>query len=126
MNIKAKTGILLGVSLIVGLLLGLLISPFLQKKYIERRIDNFRKPDRFIEKMINIIEPDESQKEKIREILEIHHERMTGFHDQIKMDRDSLIKDLEKILTSEQMEKLDKMLKKGKPHHRHNRKHRRR
>jgi hypothetical protein len=111
MNVKTKTTVLLIVSLVVGIVIGLLVSPLMRKSMLEKRFSNFREPDRFIEKMYDIVQADESQKEKIKEILAAHHKRMLDFHTRIKIQMDSLHNDLKSVLTSEQMEKLERILK---------------
>jgi hypothetical protein len=117
MNVKMKTTILLVASLIIGAVIGLLVGPLLHKSMLEKRFANFREPDRFIEKMYDIVNADESQKEKIKEILSAHHKRMLDFHAQIKIQMDSLHNDMKSVLTSEQMEKLERILKARAPLH---------
>ena len=117
MNVKVKVSILLSISLIAGVLIGLLIAPLLQRNIIERRIENFREPQRFVDRMIENIEPDESQKIEIENKLSLHHKRMIDLHSQIRIQMDSLKSDLDSVLTPEQKEKLDKMLRVGKPFH---------
>jgi hypothetical protein len=115
MNVKLKTTILLSSSLIIGLVIGLLISPLLRRNILEKRFKNFREPDRFIEKIYDIVNADESQKEKIKEILSAHHKRMLDFHAQIKIQMDSLQYDMKTVLTPKQMEKLERILKARPP-----------
>ena len=114
MNVKIKTAILLIISLIAGILLGLIISPLLQRNFIEKRLDNFRKPDRFIEKMFQIVEPDMQQRKQMEKILVTHHERMLNLHSQIRAEQDSLFEDLKGVLTSRQVKKLERILRKGR------------
>ena len=111
MNIKLKTTILLVSSLIIGVVIGLLIGPLLQRNILEKRFKNFREPDRFIEKIYDIVSADESQKERIKEILTAHHKRMLDFHAQIKIQMDSLQHDMKNVLTPQQMKRLERILK---------------
>ena len=117
MNIKLKTTILLISSLIIGVVIGLLISPLIQRNILEKRFKNFREPDRFIEKIYDIVNADESQKERIKEILAAHHKRMLDFHVQIKIQMDSLQHDMKSVLTPKQMKKLERIFKARPPFH---------
>jgi hypothetical protein len=123
MNLKVKSSLIIIVTLIIGMALGIILSRsiFRPPKMIDR-IAELRSPEGFMERFERIINPSESQKDKIREILNTHFERVHNqslkFRDQFAELNDSLRIELEPILNDEQKERLDKMTERFREHDR--------
>ena len=121
MNIKVKTAVMLISVLLVGIIFGAVGSTLLRRNLLEDRLERFRKPTGFVERMIQIIEPDESQIEKIEQALLNHHQRMMEqnilFRENMRSLSDSLVNDLKPILTPNQMKRFEKFIKEGPPFH---------
>jgi hypothetical protein len=123
MNLKVKSSLIIIVTLIIGIVLGIIITQsFFRPPRIIDRIAELRSPEGFMDKFEKIINPDESQKEKIRYILQNHFEKMHNqsleFRDRFKNLNDSLRADLNPILNDEQKERLDKMTERFRQHER--------
>lgn len=121
MNIKIKSAIMLISVLLIGIIFGAVGSTLLRRNLLEDRLERFRKPTGFVERMIQIIEPDNAQIEKIEQVLLNHHQRMmqqnTMFRENMRSLSDSLLNDLKPILSSEQLERFEKFIKEGPPFH---------
>ena len=121
MNLKVKSSLIIIVTFIIGLVLGIIITKsfFRPPKMIDR-ITELRKQEGFMKRFEKIIDPDESQKEKIKFILQNHFERMHNqsleFRDRFMNLNDSLRADLDPILNDEQKERLDKMKERMREH----------
>jgi hypothetical protein len=121
MNTKAKsTLVLLGV-LLIGIIIGALGSSLVRRNIWQDRVERFRSPEGFSERLMHIIQPDQRQADQVRQILLKHHEKMEKITDQsrsmIKLHADSLLIDLKPVLTDEQMERLKDMLQRRPPRH---------
>jgi len=109
MNIKVKTALIIMVTLFIGMAAGALINRAVVRHKIQEAFAVHR-PDKFVIFMERIIQAEPEQKEKIRAVLmkhagrmkEMRHKFFTGMQDA----RESLLKDLKPILTSEQRERL--------------------
>ena len=103
MNLKLKSSLIIIITLIIGMVLGgLIVGTFLKKDRIRDRIAHLRKPEGFVQRFERIIEPDSTQRERIRDILKAHFDRVekTSFHFREKMMilNDSLRMELEPIV----------------------------
>jgi hypothetical protein len=121
MNLKVKSSLIVLVTFILGLVVGSIFTrSFFSPPKMMDRILAGRSPEGFAERFEKIIDPDESQKEKIREVLNLHFERMHGqsleFRNHFGELRDSLRADLEPILTDEQIKRFDEMEEKFREH----------
>jgi hypothetical protein len=123
MNLKVKSSLIIIVTFVIGMILGIILTQSLYPppKMIDK-ISILRSRGGFMERFERIIQPNEVQKEKIREILEIHFERMHSqskkFRDQFVELNDSLRTELEPILNDEQKERLEKMTERFREHDR--------
>ena len=121
MNLKVKSSLIIIVTLIIGIVLGIILSQlFFRPPRMIDRIAELRSPEGFLERFERIINPSESQKDKIREILNKHFERLHDqsqkFRDQFVELNDSLRIELEPILNDAQKERLDKMVERFRDH----------
>jgi hypothetical protein len=108
---ETKTVLIVLSTLIIGVIIGALITG----AFARHRIGRFmamRDPGRLSMHVERIIDPDESQREAVREILHKHSERFLEIHSRFEGEmlalRDSLKKDLAPILTDEQRERLER------------------
>lgn len=123
MNLHVKSSLIIIVTLIIGMFLGIILTrSFLRPPKMIDRISELRSPKGFAERFERIIDPSESQKEKIQHILQSHFERMHNhslkFRNEFMKLNDSLRADLDPILTDEQKKRLDKMKERMKEHER--------
>ena len=114
MKMETKTVLIILGTLIIGMIIGALISGAFTRHRIGRFM-SMREPGRLSAHVERIIDPDESQRELVREILSKHAERFLEIHSQFEGEmmalRDSLRKDLDPILTDEQKERLERVPK---------------
>lgn len=116
MNLKIKSSLIIIVTLIIGFVLGIFFTKsFFPPIDMIERIAELRSPDGFMRRFERIIQPTESQREKIREILKSHfdrfHLRSKKFRDQFSSLNDSLIVELNPVLNENQKLRLEKMFK---------------
>ena len=128
MNVKLKSTIVIVSTLLIGMVLGSVITAAFVKNRAFDRIAEMRNERGFVKRIERLIQPDEDQKEKVREILVKHFDKMHQLGEEMRITfktmNDSLIKDLEPILHSEQIERFKKRMKRmkrfegppGKPH----------
>ena len=118
MNVKLKTSIIIIITLLIGIVIGALGSGMIRKNIYKDRITRFRKPEGFVNRIENIIEPDSIQQVVIRTILLNHHKRIRvvseQYHVEMKALIDSLKNELKPILTPEQQERLNERLQRRK------------
>jgi len=73
MNLKVKSSLIIIVTFILGLVLGIILTNFFfRPPTMIDRIAELRSPQGFAERYERIIDPSESQKEKIQHILQLH------------------------------------------------------
>lgn len=124
MNIHLKSSIIIIVTLLIGVLLGVIISgPFIHSRF-EDRLARMKTAHGFADRLAHIIEPDSTQRKAVEEILSQHsqmiHAIMDRSRDQIAAVTDSMLADLDTVLTDEQKKRLDehfRSLREGIPHH---------
>ena len=123
MNLKVKSTLIIIGTFVIGMIVGIIVTKsfFHPPKMIDK-IAELRSPHGFMERFERIIEPTESQKTKIRNILREHFEKMhkqsQQFRGRFMNLNDSLRAELDPILTDEQKARLDEMQKRFKEHER--------
>jgi len=114
MNIKVKIALIIIITLIIGVVMGAMLNRALVRYKIQKTFA-VRQPGRFVYFMERIIQPEQEQRDQIRAILKKHAgrtEEMRGrFFSEMQAEKESLLKDLDPILTPKQM----KRLKQGPP-----------
>ena len=114
MNVKAKTAVIIIITLIIGIFLGAMLNRALLRHKI-RKTFSMHKPDRLGFFMEEMIQPEADQRDQILAIVEKHTERMRElrqqFFSEMQGERESFLKDIDPLLTPEQKERL----KKGPP-----------
>jgi septal ring factor EnvC (AmiA/AmiB activator) len=119
MEVKTKSYFILIATLILGIIIGVAGSGMLRSYFFEKRMEKIRSPHGFIEHMEEIIKPDPSQKEELREKLESQQQQFSQLSMQFRTQMDSLNhefqKELNDILTKEQQERLSKFFERRKP-----------
>ena len=123
MNLKVKSSLIIIVTLIIGMVLGVILTRFFfRPPNMFDKMSALRSPEGFVERFEKIIDPSDSQKEKIRYILQLHFERIHSQSQQFRNHfielSDSLRADLDPILNEEQKERLDKMEERFREHNR--------
>lgn len=118
MNVKLKSTIVIVATLLIGMVLGSVITAAFVKNRAFDRIAEMRNERGFVKRIERIIQPDDDQKEKVREILVEHFEKMHQLGEEMRITfktmNDSLIKDLEPILHPEQIERFKKRMERMK------------
>jgi len=105
------------------MILGSIITGAVLKNRVINRMADLRTERGFIHRIERIIEPDESQKEIVHDILTRHFDKIHQFGENMRKNfesqGDSLFKELENVLRPEQLgrfkERMDRMRKFGKP-----------
>jgi len=117
MSSRTKIASMFLITFIVGMIVGALINGAIHKSRITK-IKEMRKKDGFTQYIIHTIEPNEVQKEKVKEIMNRFSEKMNLLRRQSRIQfdaiRDSMITELSNVLTEKQMEKLNKEFKEEK------------
>ena len=113
MNIKVKTAIIIIITLIMGIIIGAMLNRALLQRRINRAF-SWRLPDYMVTSIERIIQPDQDQRERLRDILKKHAERMMEIRENSRKDMqesfESLQKKLDSILTPEQKRRLQRRL----------------
>jgi hypothetical protein len=114
MKTRSKTFWIILSTLVIGIIIGVLVGGMLQEKRWDR-IRGMSHQERFLRVMENIIEPNEGQRDAIREILKRQSERMADIRKRHGIEMmalmDSTREELNNILTDEQLERLEKHMK---------------
>ena len=120
MNTKTKSFFALIGMLIIGIIIGALGSSLLRRNLWDDRVERFRTPEGFTERLLDRIEPDPSKREAVKNVLLEHHDRMLNKLKKtrylIENDADSLLMDLKSLLTEEQYERAKNILRRRPPH----------
>lgn len=113
MNIKVKTALIIIITLVMGIIIGAMLNRALLQRRINRAF-SWRLPDFMIASIERIVEPDQEQRKRLREVLKKHAERMREIRETSRKDMqeayESLRKDIEPILTPEQKRRLQRRL----------------
>lgn len=102
MKTEIKTAGILTLTLIIGMVLGALIHGTVMQNRIKQGILRMRSHNGLFHRIDMILDLDESQRERVHEILLKHRTRMDKLHTQVRTMMDSLQDELEPILTEEQ------------------------
>ena len=107
MNYKVKiTGLTL-IILIIGIILGALINgAIMMHRY--KQFQSFLEPGGFERFMERVVRPDESQREKMREIIDKYSDQLDETRIRAEALIDSMTTELDLILTPEQKSRLEK------------------
>ncbi len=115
---KAKTTLVIIITLIIGIVLGAMLNRTFMHLRIRRAFDAVN-PFRFTRILEQAIDPTPEQKRQIREILQKHAKNIgelrNNFEDGMLSSFESLKKELDSALTPEQKERLEEMLRKRRP-----------
>jgi len=109
MKTKTKSILIIVSTLFIGIALGFLIST----RVIENRVDKYRRmqtKDGFQEKFYEIVEPTDEQKVLLNKVMEKFHSKFDNLRGEMKLNFDSLHTEMEKVLTEEQMKKLEERI----------------
>jgi len=110
MKTNTKTVIVIVATLVIGILIGALGSGFMAHRFA-RRLPHMEHSARFIEGMVDLIDPAPEQEDQIRGILTRHAERFTeitgDFREETSALFDSLLTELDSVLTEEQKARLE-------------------
>ncbi len=111
MNVKAKTAVIIIITLIIGIFLGAMLNRALLRHRI-RKAFSMHKPDRLVYFMEEMIQPDADQRDQLRAIMEKHAESMQEmrqrFFSEMQAEREAFLKDIDPLLTPEQKKRLKK------------------
>ena len=109
MNIKVKTALIIIITLVMGIVIGAMLNRALLQRRINRAF-SWRLPDFMITHIERIIEPDQEQRKRLREVLRKHAERMMEIRENHRIELqesfESLQKEMDLILTPEQKKRL--------------------
>jgi len=118
MNIKAKTALIIILTLIIGIIFGALLS----RAYLHHRIRRaftMLNPNMFMTFLEHTINPTPEQREQIRKIVREHAktvaELQQNLREGMESSFESLRKELDSVLTPEQKERLEKMMRDRRP-----------
>ncbi len=118
MNIKVKTALIIISTLIIGIIFGALLSRVYMHHRI-RRAFTMISPARFIPVLEQTISPTPEQREQIRKIIQKHAKNVAelqrNLRDGMESSFESLRKELDAVLTPEQKERLEKMMRDRRP-----------
>lgn len=115
---KAKTTIILLFTLLIGIILGVFLDRTIMRFRFQKKFDEARQARGITRMLENLIQPDESQYEAVKEILEkyskrLHDQREKSFQE-MDVVMDSLRIELDQILTDEQKARLKKDMERMK------------
>ena len=118
MNMKVKTTVVIIITLIIGIVLGAMLNRTFLHQRIRRAFDAVN-PNRFTMILERAIDPTAEQKKQIREILQKHSKDISdlrkNLRDGMQSSLQSLQKELDFVLTPEQKERLEKMMREREP-----------
>ncbi|MXZ73695.1 MAG: hypothetical protein F4207_09955 [Gemmatimonadetes bacterium] len=111
MNIHLKTAAILLATLIIGMVCGALILGAFARDRLQPPPQVTR--ERFVERWVRMVRPDTEQMQRIREVVGEHEpgfrEHYMRHRQEIQVLVDSLHRDLEPILTEEQLERIKRI-----------------
>jgi len=111
MNIKAKTTLIIIITLCIGIIIGALLNRALMQNRI-RRTFSMRNPDVFVSSFERIINPDAKQRHSIMEILDKYADEISEYRtrsqEEILSLTESMKAELDQILTPKQKKRLER------------------
>lgn len=118
MNVKLKTSLIITVTLIAGIVIGAMLN----RAYLHTRVQRVfqkRVPNVFVQSYLETIKPDAEQQKLIKDILERNAQRLSEIRAKNREDlaasMESMIAELETVLTPEQMKRLEEVTPVGRP-----------
>lgn len=118
MNIKLKMTFIIIITLVIGIVIGALLNRTITQNRIKGILSR-RDPGPFVASFEKIIEPDAAQRELIRDILDRHAKRISQIRaksmEELKSSFESMMAELDSVLTPEQKKRLEKMRFPGIP-----------
>jgi len=118
MNVKVKTALIIIVTLVIGIIMGAMINRTLVQKRI-RRAFSIRNPRIFVQSYLRTIKPGSDQHETIMEILSKYEKHVSeireNFNEEVQSSYELMLRELEPILTPEQMKRIEEPLPGGPP-----------
>jgi hypothetical protein len=127
MKTKMKSALILIGVLFIGIVIGAAGNSLIRKSMWEDRVNRFRSPRGFSDRLIDLIQPDPQQEAAVKSILLKHHEKMQSLAQEsrtmLRTHVDSLLIELESVLRPEQVERAKRLLRRrpGPPHIYHRR-----
>ena len=120
MNIKLKTSLFIIFTLFIGIVIGAMLNrAFLHNRV--QRVFQKRAPNVFVQSYLEAIKPDQEQQQQkqIQKILDAYAQRMSEIREKNRQDlevlMESMLAELETVLTPEQMERLEAATPVGRP-----------
>ena len=114
MRLQYKSSIILICTFILGMFLGTLIDRTIMRYHFKNKVIALREPRGFFREFERIIQPDETQREKIKTILTKHSKRIAEIgeksHLEMRAAIDSIRAEIDPILTDEQKKRLNNRL----------------
>ena len=112
MNMKVKTTLIILFTLLIGIILGMLIDRTIMRFRFQKKFAEARQARGITRLLENLIRPDESQYEAVKDILEkyskrLHDHREKSFQE-MNVFIDSMRAELDQILTDEQKARIKK------------------
>jgi hypothetical protein len=111
MNIKLKMAFIIIATLVIGIFIGALLNRIHTQNRIKSILSR-RNPGPFVASFEKIIEPDPAQRKLVRDILDRHAKRIseirTKSRKELKSSFESMMAELNSVLTPEQKERLEK------------------
>lgn len=109
MNVKLKTSLFIIFTLFIGIVIGAMLNrAFLHNRV--QRVFQKRAPNVFVQSYLEAIKPDQEQQKQITKILDVYAQRMSEIREKNRQDlevlMESMLAELETVLTPEQMERL--------------------
>ena len=119
MNLKVKTALIIIVTLIIGIGMGAMINRALLQKRIKRAF-SIRNPRVFVQSYLRTIKPGSDQHESIMDILSKYEKNVSEIRDKFSEELQSsyelMLSELEPVLTSDQMKRIEDPLPGMPPH----------
>lgn len=111
MNVKAKTFLIIALTLLIGIVVGGLTHRIVMEKRIKRAF-SIRNPEHLVSQYEKTLNPDSKQAKQLREILNKHaktiEELRYDFQEDMLSANETLDKELNKILTPAQKRRLQR------------------
>ncbi len=122
MNIRLKTSLIVLVTVILGIILGILIERSIIHEHFRHKNMQSRFSDMFRSHIEQLINPDSTQQDTVKKILDRQSRRMDEtdslIHSRIQSNLDSLKNDLKFVLRDEQFKRVEEKLDRIKKYRR--------
>lgn len=118
MNVKLKTSLFIIFTLFIGIVIGAMLNRAVLHNRVQRVFQK-RAPNVFVQSYLEAIKPDQEQQKQITKILDVYAQRMSEIREKNRQDlevlMESMLAELETVLTPEQMERLEAATPVGRP-----------